>query len=237
MAEAAIELVGIDKSFGPVHANRDINLEIQRGTIHGIVGENGAGKSTLMSILYGFYQADSGEIRVDGKPIDDPRRRTTPSPPASAWSTSTSCWSRISRCSRTSCSAPRAARCSSAGIAKARARAAAARARIRARGRSRRDHRGAAGRPAAARRDPEGALSRRRHPDPRRADRRADAGRGRSSLPHPRAAEGAGQDDHPDHPQAARDHGDHRRGLGDAPGRDGGDAQDHRRPRPRNSPS
>ena len=68
MAQAAIELVGINKSFGAVRANRDINLEVARGTIHGIVGENGAGKSTLMSILYGFYQADSGEIRVGGKP-------------------------------------------------------------------------------------------------------------------------------------------------------------------------
>ncbi|MBA3446635.1 MAG: ABC transporter ATP-binding protein [Pseudaminobacter sp.] len=68
MAQAAIELIGINKSFGAVRANRDINLEIKRGTIHGIVGENGAGKSTLMSILYGFYQADSGEIRVGGKP-------------------------------------------------------------------------------------------------------------------------------------------------------------------------
>ncbi|WP_296741587.1 ABC transporter ATP-binding protein [Mesorhizobium sp.] len=69
MAQAAIELIGINKSFGAVRANRDINLEIARGTIHGIVGENGAGKSTLMSILYGFYQADSGEIRVGGKPV------------------------------------------------------------------------------------------------------------------------------------------------------------------------
>jgi ABC-type uncharacterized transport system ATPase subunit len=68
MAEAAIELVGINKSFGAVHANRDIHLEIPRGTIHGIIGENGAGKSTLMSILYGFYQADSGEVRINGKP-------------------------------------------------------------------------------------------------------------------------------------------------------------------------
>ena len=64
----AIELIGINKHFGPVHANRDINLQIKRGTVHGIVGENGAGKSTLMSILYGFYTADSGEIRVDGTP-------------------------------------------------------------------------------------------------------------------------------------------------------------------------
>ncbi|HUG62199.1 MAG TPA: ABC transporter ATP-binding protein [Methylomirabilota bacterium] len=65
----AIELVGIDKSFGAVHANKSINLTVERGTIHGIIGENGAGKSTLMSILYGFYQADDGEIRVNGEPI------------------------------------------------------------------------------------------------------------------------------------------------------------------------
>jgi simple sugar transport system ATP-binding protein len=68
MPEPAIELIGINKSFGAVRANRDINLKIMPGTIHGIIGENGAGKSTLMSILYGFYQADSGEIRVNGKP-------------------------------------------------------------------------------------------------------------------------------------------------------------------------
>src|ERR1044071_9538836 len=65
---AAIELIGINKSFGALHANRDIHLAIPRGTIHGIIGENGAGKSTLMSILYGFYQADSAEIRVAAKP-------------------------------------------------------------------------------------------------------------------------------------------------------------------------
>jgi ABC-type uncharacterized transport system ATPase subunit len=64
----AIELVGIDKRFGTVHANKDINLTVAKGTIHGIIGENGAGKSTLMSILYGFYQADNGEIRIDGNP-------------------------------------------------------------------------------------------------------------------------------------------------------------------------
>jgi ABC-type uncharacterized transport system ATPase subunit len=65
----AIELIAINKSFGAVHANKDVNLSVERGTIHGIVGENGAGKSTLMSILYGFYEADSGEVRVNGKPI------------------------------------------------------------------------------------------------------------------------------------------------------------------------
>ncbi len=67
--ELAIELVGIDKRFGPVHANKDIHLAVPRGTIHGIIGENGAGKSTLMSILYGFYQADGGEIRIGGRPV------------------------------------------------------------------------------------------------------------------------------------------------------------------------
>jgi general nucleoside transport system ATP-binding protein len=75
-ADLAIALRGINKSFGPVRANRDIDLQVARGTIHGIVGENGAGKSTLMSILYGFYSADSGEIFVNGKleQITDPRQ-------------------------------------------------------------------------------------------------------------------------------------------------------------------
>ncbi len=69
MSDIAIELRGIDKSFGLVHANRNINLTVRKGTIHGIIGENGAGKSTLMSILYGFYQADSGDIVVDGNVV------------------------------------------------------------------------------------------------------------------------------------------------------------------------
>ncbi len=64
----AIVLEKINKRFGPVWANKDIDLEVAKGTIHGIVGENGAGKSTLMSILYGFYQADSGSIAIDGQP-------------------------------------------------------------------------------------------------------------------------------------------------------------------------
>ncbi|MCE1234730.1 MAG: ABC transporter ATP-binding protein [Hyphomicrobiales bacterium] len=63
----AIEFIGIDKRFGAVHANRDIDLVIEAGTVHGLVGENGAGKSTLMSILYGFYAADRGEIRIHGR--------------------------------------------------------------------------------------------------------------------------------------------------------------------------
>ncbi|WP_147125924.1 ABC transporter ATP-binding protein [Shimia ponticola] len=63
----AIELKGISKAFGPVQANKDISISVQPGTIHGIIGENGAGKSTLMSILYGFYKADAGEIFIRGQ--------------------------------------------------------------------------------------------------------------------------------------------------------------------------
>lgn len=61
----AIELQQINKRFGAVHANRDIDLKVPAGTIHGIIGENGAGKSTLMSIIYGFYTADSGSMKVN----------------------------------------------------------------------------------------------------------------------------------------------------------------------------
>lgn len=63
---AALDLIAINKRFGAVHANRDVSFAVAAGSIHGIVGENGAGKSTLMSIVYGFYQADSGQIKVHG---------------------------------------------------------------------------------------------------------------------------------------------------------------------------
>ncbi|MFB2595611.1 ABC transporter ATP-binding protein [Paracoccus sp. p4-l81] len=71
-AAPAIELIGISKAFGSVQANKDISIRVMPGTIHGIIGENGAGKSTLMSILYGFYRADSGEIHINGSPVQIP---------------------------------------------------------------------------------------------------------------------------------------------------------------------
>lgn len=71
-AAPAIELIGISKAFGPVQANKDISIRVMPGTIHGIIGENGAGKSTLMSILYGFYKADAGEIFISGKKTEIP---------------------------------------------------------------------------------------------------------------------------------------------------------------------
>ena len=67
-AVPALELAGIDKRFGSVHANRAVDLSVAKGSIHGIVGENGAGKSTLMGIVYGTYTPDAGTIRVDGAP-------------------------------------------------------------------------------------------------------------------------------------------------------------------------
>ncbi len=68
MSAPAVRMHGIHKRFGAVHANNDVTLTVAAGTVHGIVGENGAGKSTLMSILYGFYQADEGEIAIEGRP-------------------------------------------------------------------------------------------------------------------------------------------------------------------------
>jgi general nucleoside transport system ATP-binding protein len=64
-----VELKDIHKTFGAVHANVGINMDIPAGTIQGILGENGAGKSTLMKILSGFIRADQGEILLDGQPV------------------------------------------------------------------------------------------------------------------------------------------------------------------------
>jgi ABC-type uncharacterized transport system ATPase subunit len=63
----AVEFRQISKCFGKVKANDAVSFSISHGTIHGIIGENGAGKSTLMSILYGYYHADSGEIIINGE--------------------------------------------------------------------------------------------------------------------------------------------------------------------------
>ncbi|MGI8410555.1 MAG: ABC transporter ATP-binding protein [Pyrinomonadaceae bacterium] len=64
-----LELRNITKSFGDVVANNNVSIHVKKGTIHAIVGENGAGKSTIMRIAYGFYNADSGEILVDGNSV------------------------------------------------------------------------------------------------------------------------------------------------------------------------
>ncbi len=63
----ALELRGIEKRFGAVHANRGVSLAVAPASIHGLIGENGAGKSTLMNVLYGFHAPDAGEILVRGR--------------------------------------------------------------------------------------------------------------------------------------------------------------------------
>jgi simple sugar transport system ATP-binding protein len=64
---AAVELRGLTKQFGSVLANKGVNLRVESGTIHGVIGENGAGKSTAMKMLYGIFPPDAGEILVHGQ--------------------------------------------------------------------------------------------------------------------------------------------------------------------------
>src|SRR2546423_2703397 len=65
----AVRLRGIEKSFGPVLANRGAELDVASGEIHALVGENGAGKSTLMRILSGMYSANAGTMEVNGRDV------------------------------------------------------------------------------------------------------------------------------------------------------------------------
>ena len=67
MADEIIRLTNINKSFAGVQALQDVNLTIERGKIHCLVGENGCGKSTLITIIAGVYQRDSGSLQIHGK--------------------------------------------------------------------------------------------------------------------------------------------------------------------------
>ncbi len=66
----AVQMRGIVKMFGNFCALDHVKLDVKKGTIHAVLGENGAGKSTLMNILYGLYQADEGEIYLNGRKVN-----------------------------------------------------------------------------------------------------------------------------------------------------------------------
>jgi simple sugar transport system ATP-binding protein len=74
-AAPALEAVGLSKRFGPLVALDDVSLRLPRGTVHALLGENGAGKSTLVKCIMGYYQADAGQVLVNGAPapIKSPR--------------------------------------------------------------------------------------------------------------------------------------------------------------------
>lgn len=69
MSNYTIEMLGITKQFPGVLANDKVNLQVKQNEVHALLGENGAGKSTLMSILFGSYDADAGEIKIRGKNV------------------------------------------------------------------------------------------------------------------------------------------------------------------------
>ena len=68
--ETIVEMKGITKRFPGIIANDKVDLELRKGEILALLGENGAGKSTLMSVLFGFYHQEEGDIFVRGEKVD-----------------------------------------------------------------------------------------------------------------------------------------------------------------------
>ena len=236
-APPAIELIGIDKSFGSVHANKNVNLRVERGVIHGIVGENGAGKSTLMSILYGFYEADAGEIRINGETVRIRSSREAISHGIGMVHQHFMLVPPLERARERHARRRGRRRCSPA-----------ARARIRKRLAELGGEYGLEVDPDAIVGELSVGLQQRVEilkalvrgaeilvlDEPTAVLTPSEADQLFEML---RVLKGAEQDDHLHHPQAARDHEPHRPGIGDAARRDGRDLRHGGRPRRRSSPT
>ena len=205
-----LELRGITKRFPGIVANDGVDFDLRKGEVHALLGENGAGKSTLMNVLYGLYRPDEGEILINGKPAE------LGSPKASIENG-------VGMVHQHFMLIPVMTVAENIVLATEPVHNGvlldydvAAEARggdldpLRARRRPSRLRPGHHGRPAAARRDPEGALPRRRHPRPRRADGRADAAGGPGALRDRQEPHRPGQVDHLHQPQAERGRRDRR---------------------------
>jgi D-xylose transport system ATP-binding protein len=64
-----LEVIGVNKSFGPVHVLHDVDFQVHPGTVTALIGDNGAGKTTLIKCITGIYPTDTGEFRFEGKPV------------------------------------------------------------------------------------------------------------------------------------------------------------------------